>query len=583
MCGIWVYLTKNKSIETNYAKIYSTFMKSRNRGPDRSHLVALNLKYNDIYIGFHRLSIMDTSTKGDQPFILEDEERIIYAVCNGEIYNFKHLVEKYNISTKSGSDCEVIPHIYKQTSIKNLAHELCSDEVSGEFACVIIDINKKTNNFVVHAMRDSFGIRPLFVSEDETSMCFSSELKSIIHENPTKLNKVKPATYVTYLGDTIHHGFIRKLEEYKYFDIHSIKPTVYELSEAKKIIRETFRRIVRERMIADRTIGFLLSGGVDSSLCVGEGAVYLKELNSTQKIITVCVGMDGATDEKYANLVAQFVDSNHYHVKKSEEDFIKCCESDIVYITESFDITTNRASTGQFLASLEAKKLGCIVLIIGDGSDELFGGYKYFHKAPSPEEYHQEILRLLDDIDDFDVRRADRCVTYNGLEARTPFLDHRFIKAVLSIDPVLRMPINGVEKWLLRESFKDMNIIPNEVLFRPKEAFSDGVSSMKRSWYQIFQEHIDKKISDTYNEDTQYNYHCMPRTKEAYYYREQFTKYFGTSSELAKTMPYFWLPKWVGEIFEPSARVLDVYKIKEDSELKEDKELKEEEIREANI
>jgi len=566
MCGIWLYVTKNKSVTIDYAKIYGSFMKSRNRGPDRSHLVALNLKHNDIYIGFHRLSIMDTSTKGDQPFIIEDEERIIYTICNGEIYNFKHLIEKYNIDTKSGSDCEVIPHIYKQTNIKNVVHELCSNEVSGEFACIIIDINKKTNNFVIHAMRDSFGIRPLFISEDKSSMCFSSELKSIIHKNPQKLQKVQPATYITYIADSIHSGFIKKTEEYKYFDIHSIKPTIYSLTEAKKIIRETFRRVVRDRMIADRQIGFLLSGGVDSSLCVGEGSLYMKELNSANKIITVCVGMEGATDEKYAYKVANHVYSEHYHIKKTEEDFIKCCE-DIVYITESFDITTNRASTGQFLVSLEAKKIGCIVLIIGDGSDELFGGYKYFHKAPSPEEYHQEILRLLDDIDDFDVRRADRCVTYNGLEARTPFLDHRFVKAVLSIDPVLRMPRLGVEKWLLRESFYGLDIIPNEVLFRPKEAFSDGVSSMKRSWYQIFQEHIDKKIDDKFLEDTQYNYHCIPRTKEAYYYRKQFSNYFGKNKEIAKTMPYYWLPKWVGEIFEPSARVLDVY----NTEIKENK------------
>ena len=563
MCGIWFYYKKNteQSKLDDYGKIYKYFMRIKHRGPDRSRLITENLKSGDMYIGFHRLSIMDLSTKGDQPFIQEYDNHRVYTICNGEIYNYIHLIEKYSLHTTSNSDCEVIPHIYKLRGINGLLEDLCSVDVSGEFACVIVDINTDDDTFVIHSFRDPFGVRPLYVSKTYDSICFSSELKGIIHNTPDNftVNKINPSTYKTFVfNNHMKNVMISTETEYKYFDIHKIKPTIYDLEIAKKLIRDKFKTVVEQRLIADKPIGFLLSGGVDSSLCVGQSSNFMKTTGN--QIKTICVGMEGATDEKYAKLVAEHVKSDHYHITKTETEFINRCENDIVYITESYDITTNRASTGQFEASYEAKKLGCVVLIIGDGSDELFGGYKYFLNAPNTEEYHNEILRLLDDIDDYDVRRADRCVSYNGLEARTPFLDHRFVELVLSIDSKLRMPNNGVEKWLLRESFKNTNLIPNDVLYRPKEAFSDGVSSMKRSWYQIFQEHINEKMTNMKNKKIDSNYtHCKPVSNEALYYRLMFEKYFGTSENVAKVIPYYWLPKWVGDIIEPSARVLKIY------------------------
>jgi asparagine synthase (glutamine-hydrolysing) len=277
------------------------------------------------------------------------------------------------------------------------------------------------------------------------------------------------------------------------------------------------------------------------------------------EVITISIGMPGSTDEHYARLVSKYIGSTHIHVQLSESDFLNAID-EVIETIESFDITTVRASTGQYLVSKWIAKHhpDIKVLYIGDGSDELFGGYRYFLKAPSPAEYSDEIVRLLQYFKEFDVLRADRGIASNGIEARVPFLDHRLITAVLSIEPKLRMAIGGVEKWLLREAFKGTELLPNEILFRTKEAFSDGVSSVERSWYKILQEHLETVYTDDQLEKAQIKYtHCPPPTKEALYFREKFCELFGESS--SNVIPFFWLPKWVGDIKEPSARILSVY------------------------
>lgn len=317
-----------------------------------------------------------------------------------------------------------------------------------------------------------------------------------------------------------------------------------------------------ERSKAERPIGALLSGGLDSSLVASILAGELKKRGQVLK--TFSIGLPNATDKKYAELVAEHIGSQHTHVEVHEEDFLNAVEN-IVKTTETFDITTIRATTGNYLiGKWVSDNTDVKVLLIGDGSDELCSGYMYFHNAPDPQTSHLENKRLISDIHFYDVLRADRGLASNGLEARVPFLDLDFIKLYLSIDPTLRVPSitkKGfkMEKSLLRDSFYGTGLLPDEVLYRQKEAFSDGVSGKEKSWYQILQEWCETKYSDDdlARAQKQISY-LTPHSKEALHYRTIFRKYFG-NGQVENIVPYFWLPKWSGDIKDPSARVLKVY------------------------
>jgi asparagine synthase (glutamine-hydrolysing) len=352
-------------------------------------------------------------------------------------------------------------------------------------------------------------------------------------------------------------SFHQQVHEYYSFKYDKISITDIKL--AKQKIKQCLVNSITDKLVSDRPLGCLLSGGLDSSLIA---AISAKELKKNGKILTTfSIGMPGSTDKKYALMVAKHIKSNHHHFELSENDFLNAL-GDIVTATETHDITTIRASTGQYLISkLVAEKSNIKVLLIGDGADELCSGYKYNLNAPSPQALHDECRRLLKDIHLYDVLRADRGIASNGLEARVPFLDHRFVDLYMSIDPKLRMPANhkGVEKWLLRSSFDDTDLLPKEVLWRSKEAFSDGVSSLKKSWYQIIQHKASNMYSDEEFKMAQQNYtHCPPSSKEALYFRRMFEERFG-SDDVCKVIPYMWLPKWCGDIKEPSARVLNTY------------------------
>ena len=566
MCGIWLFLLKNSSQDIkdflHKKNMFETFMKTSSRGPDRSTLEILD-KPNNVLLGFHRLSIMDPSTKGDQPFKLETENnRTIWAICNGEIYNYKELAKKYDLHLSSGSDCEVLPHLYKKIGINKMCKEL-----EGEYSFLIIDLEMKTGKGELYACRDRFGIRPMFYSENDQYFNFSSELKSI-----TDTDNVKVFPPREYMHLTNNKGFWEFVgfKNYYDFDMHKFNNKFLTkentgLEEIQKRIRETFIKSVEDKMVSDRPLGCLLSGGLDSSLVASIASRYLKKYG--RKLRTFSIGMDGSTDEYYAKLVAKHIDSDHTHIEFTEKDFINALR-EVIYATETYDITTVRASTGQYLVSKWISQNTDIkVLLIGDGSDELTAGYMYFHKAPSPIELHLENVRLLEDIHFYDVLRADRGVADNGLEARVPFLDHHFVDLYLSIDPKLRHPVNykeyknySLEKWLLRESFNIDNYLPSEVLFRKKEAFSDGVSSVKKSWYQIVQEYTNTLYSDEeFKKEVNRIEHNKPSSKESLYFRQIWEEYFGKNSNTSKVIPYFWLPKWCGDIKEPSARVLQMY------------------------
>lgn len=550
MCGIWLYLAKTKE---NEQKLYNAFLRIKNRGPDRSRFLMLN-EFIDLFLGFHRLAIMDTSVKGDQPFIIERSDKTIYVLCNGEIYNHRQIASDYDLSLSSNSDCEVIAHLRNIGKSPKDIYDLIK---RSEFACIIVNVYHNKKTIKIEYMRDPTGIRPMFIGEDENGICLSSELKAMYDiVDPRSIQQVEPYSS-NELIIKIKDG---KLVTYNKSLSHlvAVPPNtmIGDLEMIKSRIRELFEECVISRLESDRQLGALLSGGLDSSLVVSIASKYLQE-NYGKQLHTFSIGIDGSgTDKQYAEMVSLYCNTQHTHIDFTQEEFINAIP-ETIYSIESFDTTTVRASTGQYLISKWISENTDIkVLLIGDGSDELCSGYMYFHKAPDAKASHYENIRLIEEIHLYDVLRADRGIAENGLEARVPFLDISFVDFYLSIPVEYRVPIDGMEKHLLRSSFE--GYLPEQVLWRKKEAFSDGVSSKKKSWYQIIQERVDDLISNKdYNIQSKYYNHMIPPSKEALYYRKIFEGFYGIG--LNNILPQYWLPKWCGNITEPSARVLDVY------------------------
>jgi len=551
MCGIWLLLLKSNDIPD----YYNAFKTVKSRGPDRSHITEFNAPYN-IVVGFHRLSIMDTSTKADQPFVYEyyknDEKRIVICICNGEIYNFRELTKKHNLSPVSGSDCEIIHLLYLKIGFENLLKEII-----GEFAIILIDTNTE-GDMTLYATRDPFGVKPLCMTITKNYINFSSELKGLINVhnnnvlNNEMVNMIQPSHYIV-MEKKIDWSEPKTI---RYYSCANVDILVKSMDSIKYNIRNILTECVRCRLVADRPLGCLLSGGLDSSLVASIASRLLKA--EGRQLSTFSIGMNNGTDEMYALMVAKHIGSNHTHIDITPQKALTKALN-IVCTTETFDITTNRASVPQTLAcEWISENTDIKVLLIGDGMDEVGGGYRYHSKAPTVLDSHNENIRLLEDISHFDVKRADMGVSSNGLEARVPYLDIRFTEYYLSVDPELRDSRNRIEKWLLRESFNNLNYLPPEVLFRRKEAFSDGISSVENSWYTMLQTHMETVYSDEEFIMKQEEYkHCVPPTKEALYYREMYKNFFGNNT--CHIVPYYWLPKWCGDISEPSARVLHNY------------------------
>ncbi|CAL8138515.1 unnamed protein product [Orchesella dallaii] len=562
MCGIWAYILKSRGELSDELKsrLYSSFLKVKHRGPDRSDFIEFDLLL-PFFLGFHRLAIMDKSVNGDQPFVMSWKGRTIYTLCNGELYNYRRLKAKYNLEMHSDCDCEVIPLIYRDYGIQTLVDEV----KTGEFAFIILDIDIESKRVVIHVGHDPTGVRPLFYAEDKDGIAFSSELGGITGiVDQKKIELFPPGSYMTMTLDLNGKVNIGR-ELVKYVDFDRMPPfkesnglNVFGDEYLDRVclkIRNTLEQIVLDMMQADRPLGALLSGGLDSSLVVGLAA---RELRKTGKILrTFSIGMPGGTDGPYAQQVADFCGTQHTHFELTTEDFLDAIQ-DVIKAIGTFDITTVRASVGQYLVCKKiSQETDIKVLLIGDGSDELCSGYMYFHKAPSPQESHLENCRLLKEIGMFDVLRADRGIASHGLEARCPFLSYDFINLYLNLDCRIRVPIEGVEKWLLRRAFGiGEQIIPEDVRVRPKCAFSDGVSKKEKSWFQIIGEMADGMYKEEELEKVEERYkHVPPISMESLYYRKTFEKFYG---DTAHVIPHYWLPKWCGDIKEPSARVLEV-------------------------
>jgi asparagine synthase (glutamine-hydrolysing) len=541
MCGIWFYIYQKGKSTLSYAEIYESFMKIQHRGPDNSTL--LHLEQYGLYIGFHRLSINGLSSKGNQPFIHETDTTVTYCISNAEIYNYKDLAQQYNIPLTTGSDCEILIPLYQK-----LGDEFVKF-INAEFSIIICSINKITGDIKTYITRDTTGKRGLYYSGyKDIEYVFSSELKGIPFledkYNLYTMSQFPPRQYMNLTNTKIVNT-----TEYMNFD--NIPVTIKSLEIAKKLIYTIFIKSVERRLMTDRPIIALLSGGLDSSLCVAVLSKLLREKG--QKLRTICIGLPESTDAKYAQMVADYCNTDHTFLKLTEQDFIDAIPH-VVKTIESYDITTVRASIGQWLVSKWIlQNTNAKVVYTGDGSDELISGYMYCHKCPNTIELDKDSKRLMNEIHLYDVLRGDRCISAHGQENRLSYLDDEFIHTVYSIDPELRKPTNGKEKWLLREAFKESGLLPEKVLYRQKEAFSDGVSGKAKSLFEILQDDIDKKVSleDMTTSEFKAN------TKESWYYKYLFQQYYGNN--VWKIIPFYWMPKWCENATDPSARTLQVY------------------------
>lgn len=573
MCGIWGLLSTEKQSYGRQTEKFNMFSNIKNRGPDRT--IFINNNY--YMMGFHRLSIMDLSSNGDQPFthssfIAAETGDIIlrttYMYCNGEIYNYLELRSKINRSGYtycSNSDCEVIMALFLELGIEKTIKQL-----DGEFAFAIFDtFENKTNGKTttnLYLGRDRFGIRPLFYTFDEelnSTFTFSSEMKGLLKDKNDNENKVKVFQPRTWMQVSSYDDKIQ-IKSTSYYNIENSLYIVFKpnTEDVFQKIRDTFSKAVISRMMSEKEIGCLLSGGLDSSLVASIASAYLKTQGKVLR--TFSIGMKDSPDSYYASKVAKHIDSIHTNIEIDVNTWINSIEK-VIEVAETYDITTIRATTGQYLISKWiSENTDVKVLLNGDGSDELTGGYLYFHKCPSVEDFIAENIRLLEDIHYFDVLRSDRGISSNGLEARVPFLDKNFVETYLSIDPCLRVPTvepsksdKKIEKWLLRKAFDSTGLLPYDVLWRKKEAFSDGVSSVEKSWFKIIQENVEGLYTDEQFKSALTTFPFPQKlTKEGLWYYEIFTKLFGNQSQVC---PYYWLPKWVGDVKDPSARTLQLY------------------------
>ena len=511
MCGI---LCICGSTSLNALKSLETLEK---RGPEGTILQ----KLNNVTMGFTRLAINGLTYRGMQPFSYKD----MMVVCNGEIYNHRDLAKEYSIDI-GGSDCEILLPLFEKLNkdIYALARSL-----DGVFAIVIYDGTS------LYIARDPYGVRPLYYGKDANTFCVASEIKALI--GCTDIKPFPPG----YVGTYKNHELVLT----KYHSIPYLKnPNYSMIGVAADGVRRALDVAVRKRMMTDRPIAALLSGGLDSSLIAA--LVQQELLIKNKRLETFSIGFEGSPDLKYARIVADYIGSKHHEIVCTPQQFFDAIPF-VIRDIECCDITTVRASVGNWLVAKAVKERSdCKVVFNGDGSDEVFGSYLYFQNAPNDMAFELECDRLLKDIHHFDVLRSDRCISSHGLEPRTPFLDKAFVAVAKSVPTKFRK-----EKLVLRKAFEE-RVLPPEVLWRKKEAFSDGVSSESKSWFTEIQDRVppiappDSVLKEMYPKLT-------PKTPESVYYRELYEHHYGVP-----LTPYFWMPKWTNAT-DPSARTLTIY------------------------
>jgi asparagine synthase (glutamine-hydrolysing) len=540
MCGIFAFLQNNPIIDD---KLVKSFMSIKNRGPDSS---TLNIERNYI-TGFHRLAINDLSVNGNQPFYYSNSTSNYILMANAEIYNHKELEHKYDVKPKTTSDCAVLLEMFLKL---NEDFEKFNNEIQGEYAIVIIKQDKYSNNIQFFISTDPLSVRPLFYffKTKEYKIGISSLLSGLC-EFSDNVIRIEQGSYI--IGETDFSSFM-KITSKKY----SVIPRVDIFKEDSYLYQQivnTLKNSIKIRLESDRPLGCLLSGGLDSSLVAAIASNQLKKVG--KKLRTFSIGMEGGTDLYYARKVAEHIGSIHTEYNFTAEEGLEAIE-EVIKACETYDITTIRASVGQYLISKNiSTKTDIKVLLNGDGADECEMGYLYFYLAPDFDSACEERNKLIQQIHLFDGLRVDRNISYHGLEARVPFLDKEFVNLYYKISPFLLIPTKKrMEKYLIRKAFSEIepNLLPEEVLWRKKEAFSDGVSPKEKSWYLIVKEKYNQLISDKEFETRFDMDNFMPICKESFYYRKKFNELFGDNEHV---IPRYWLANWTTST-DPSARTL---------------------------
>tara|TARA_B100000674_G_scaffold497626_1_gene532143 strand:- start:568 stop:2226 length:1659 start_codon:yes stop_codon:yes gene_type:complete len=515
MCGIVGAFELKENSEKLRSKVLEMSRRIRHRGPDWS---GIHTSENAI-LAHERLAIVDP-TSGKQPIYSKDKKIILAA--NGEIYNHRLLrkeISEYDFST--GSDCEVILALFKKKGVDFI------DDLNGIFAFAIYDENK--DEYLI--ARDHMGIIPLYMGWDKKGTFFvASELKSL-EGFCDKIELFPPGHYLSSKEGKLIKWYKRDWENYD-----NVSNNSTEIDH----LRNALSKAVKRQLMSDVPYGVLLSGGLDSSITSAVAKIYAdKRIESNDQkaawwptLHSFAVGLEGSPDLKAAKKVADYIGTVHHEIIFTIQEGIDAI-SDVIYHLETYDVTTIRASTPMFLMARVIKSMGIKMVLSGEGSDEIFGGYLYFHKAPNDKEFHNETVRKLDKLHQYDCLRANKALAAWGIEGRVPFLDKEFMDVAMSINPKDKMiSEQRMEKWVLRKAFEDL--LPKEVAWRQKEQFSDGVGY---SWIDTLKEMVENEISDEIFTNASQKFPVNPpMNKEEYYYRNIFESHF-PSKAAAESVP----------------------------------------------
>ena len=516
MCGIVCALDIKQESELLRPKVLEMSKKVRHRGPDWSGIHC----GKNVLLAHERLAIVDPQS-GNQPIFSSDRKLILAA--NGEIYNHRDL--KHNLESKydfqTNSDCEIILALYKEKGVDFL------DDLNGIFGFVLYDENKESYLIA----RDHMGIIPLYMGWDKFGTFYvASELKAL-EGICNKIEIFPPGHYLSSTDSKPVKWYNRDWMEY---DAVCDNETDFDT------LQDALEQAVHRQLMSDVPYGVLLSGGLDSSITSALAKKYSKNRieSDDQKaawypqLHSFAVGLIGSPDLKAAKLVADHIGSIHHEVTFTVQEGLDAIK-DVIFHLETYDVTTVRASTPMYLMARVIKSMGIKMVLSGEGADEIFGGYLYFHKAPNPKEFHKETVRKLEKLYQYDCLRANKSLAAWGIEGRVPFLDKEFIDVAMRINPKDKM-INKdrMEKWVLRKSFE--NYLPDSVAWRQKEQFSDGVGY---DWIDSLKELVNKEVCDAMFKNAKFTFPFQtPMSKEEYYYRSIFESHF-PSETAAKTVP----------------------------------------------
>ena len=521
MCGIVCAFELKQETDQLRPEILKMAKSLRHRGPDWSGIFT----GNKAIMAHERLAIVDPIS-GKQPLYSPDKKLVL--AVNGEIYNHLEIREKYknHYAFQTLSDCEVILPLYEEKGAGFL------DELNGIFAFALYD--SKRNEYLI--ARDHMGIIPLYMGWDKNGQFYvASELKAL----EGKCNKIEvfpPGHYLYSKEGKLKKWYKRDWEDYE---------AVKDNSSDIKALREALEQAVHRQLMSDVPFGVLLSGGLDSSIISAIAKKYSDKRVETgdkeeawwPRLHSFAVGLKGSPDLKAAKKVADHIGTVHHEIHFSIQEGLDALR-DVIYHLETYDITTVRASTPMYLMARAIKAMGIKMVLSGEGSDEIFGGYLYFHKAPGPKDFHEESLRKIKKLYLYDNLRANKSLAAWGVEGRVPFLDKDFLDVAMRLNPADKMPgkdkskKRGIEKWILRKAFEDL--LPEEILWRQKEQFSDGVGY---SWIDTLKELVEKEVSDEQLENARFRFPVQtPQTKEEYYYRSIFEEFF-PSETAARTVP----------------------------------------------